>query len=327
MFFPRAKADRQIGGIPTVAFRPRSWRRFTTFRTRDISYTQTKQMTFSCLLEPDSKVIAQSTNRHSTTWLSHHRAFHQSTHYHMAITSSSIPPVNTLSHGYHIIEHSTSQHTTTWLSHHRAFHSQHTTTWLSHHRAFHSQHTTTWLSHHRAFHQSTHYHMAITSSCIPQSTHYHMAITSSCIPPVNTLSHGYHIIVHSTSQHTTTWLSHHRAFHSQHTITWLSHHRAFHSQHTTTWLSHHRAFHQSTHYHMAVTSSIPPVNTLSHGYHILEHPTSQYTTTCCQIIEHSTSQYTTTCCQIIEHSTSQYTTTCCQIIVHPTSQYTTTRWQ
>ena len=199
MFFPRAKADRQIGGIPTVAFRPRSWRRLTTFRTRDISYTQTKQMTFSCLLEPDSKVIAQSTNRHSTTWwshhcafhqsthyhmaitsscippvsqhtitwLSHHRAFHQSTHYHMAITSSSIPPVNTLPHGYHIIEHSTSQHTTTWLSHHRAFH---------------------------------------------QSAHYHMAITSSSIPPVSTLSHGYHI-EHPTSQHTTTWLSHHRAFH------------------------------------------------------------------------------------------------------------------
>ena len=160
MFFPRAKADRQIGGIPTVAFRPRSWRRLTTFRTRDISYTQTKQMTFSCLLEPDSKVIAQSTNRHSTTWWSHHCAFHQSTHYHMAITSSSIPQVNTLTHGYHIIEHSTSQHTTTWLSHHRAFH------------------------------QSAHYHMAITSSSIPPVSTLPHAVRSSCIPPVSTLPQG-----------------------------------------------------------------------------------------------------------------------------------------
>ena len=47
-----------------------------------------------------------STNCYSTTWWSGHRAFHQSTQYHIAVRSSGIPPVNTLPHGGQIIAHS-----------------------------------------------------------------------------------------------------------------------------------------------------------------------------------------------------------------------------
>ena len=109
----------------------------------------------------------------------------------MAVTSSYIPPVNTLPHGGQIIVHFPSQHTTTWRSDHRAFPPS-----THYHTAVRpscippvntlphggqiivhspSQHTTTWRSDHRAF---------------PQSTHYHVAVRSSYIPPVNTLPHG-----------------------------------------------------------------------------------------------------------------------------------------
>ena len=63
-----------------------------------------------------------STSQHSTTRWSDHRAFHQSTQYHMVFRSPYIPPVNTLPHGGQIIVHSTSQHSTTWWSDHRVFH-------------------------------------------------------------------------------------------------------------------------------------------------------------------------------------------------------------
>ena len=68
----------------------------------------------------------------------------------------------------------------------------------------------------------------------------------SCTPPVNTVPHSGQI-VHSTSQHSTTWRSD-------------------------------RAFHQTTQYHMAVRSCTPPVNTVPHGGQIV-HSTSQHTTT------------------------------------------------
>ena len=82
------------------------------------------------------KIIVHSTCQHSTTWWSDHRAFHQSTQYHMVVKSSCISPVNTDPHGGQIIVHSTCQHSTTWWSDHRAFH------------------------------LSTQYHMMVKSSCI-----------------------------------------------------------------------------------------------------------------------------------------------------------------
>ena len=79
------------------------------------------------------------------------------------------------------------------------------------------------------------------------------------------------------------------------------------SQHSTTWRSDHRAFHQSiychmavrsscippvTYYHMVVRSScIPPVNILPHVGQIVVHATSQHTATCDQIIVHSTNYH------------------------------------
>ena len=78
-----------------------------------------------------------SLGQHSTTGWSEHRAFHQSTQYHMAVRASCIPPVHTVPHGGQITVHSTSPHSTTWRSDQRAFH------------------------------QSTQYHMAGRSSCIP----------------------------------------------------------------------------------------------------------------------------------------------------------------
>ena len=97
-----------------------------------------------------------------------------------------------------------------------------------------------------------------------------MVDISTCIPPVNTTSHGGHIIVHSTRQHNTTWWSDQRVFHPS-----TQHHMAVTSssispvnttphggqinvhstcQPNTTWRSHHRAFHPSTQHHVAVRS-------------------------------------------------------------------------
>ena len=85
------------------------------------------------------------------------------------------------------------------------------------------------------------------------------------------------LIVHSTSQHSTTWWSEHRAFRKAklprggqivHST----------SQHSTSWWSD-RAFHQSTQYLMVVRSCIPAVNTVPHGGQIV-HSTSQHSTTC-----------------------------------------------
>ena len=78
----------------------------------------------------------------------------------------------------------------------------------------------------------------------------------SCIPPVSTLPHGGQI-VHSTSQHTTTWWSVNtvphggqiKPFHQSahyHMVVRSNHST---SQHTTTRRSD-RAFHQSTQYHI-----------------------------------------------------------------------------
>ena len=122
-----------------------------------------------------------SCSQHSTTWWSDHCAFYRSTQYHMVVRSLCIPPVNTVPHD-RIIVHSTCQHSTTW-----------------------------WADH-CAFHWSTKYHMMIQSLCIPPSTQYHIMV-QSCIPPVNTVPHGGHIKMHSTSQHSTTRWSDHRAFH------------------------------------------------------------------------------------------------------------------
>ena len=129
------------------------------------------------------QIIVPSTSQHRITRRSDHRAFHQSTQNHTAIRSSCIPPVNTVPYGSQIIVHSTSQHSTTWWSDHRAFH------------------------------QSTQYHMVVRSSCIsPVNTVPH-GVRSPCISPVNTVQHGAQIIVHHTSQHSTTWWSDHRASH------------------------------------------------------------------------------------------------------------------
>ena len=98
----------------------------------------------------------------------------------------------------------------------------------------------------------------------------------SCTSSVNSVPHCGHFVVHSTSQHNTTWRSDHRAFH-QSTQFHIVHSI---SQHSSTWRSDHRAFHQSTQFHMAVRSScIPPVNTIPHGGQIIVHSTSQHSTT------------------------------------------------
>ena len=78
---------------------------------------------------------------------------------------------------------------------------------------------------------------------------YHMEVRW-CIPPVNTVGGQ---MVHSTSQHSTTWWS----VRAQHSTTWWSD-GAFHQYHSTTWWSD-GAFHQSTQYHMMVRCCIPPV--------------------------------------------------------------------
>ena len=137
-----------------------------------------------------------SPRQHSTTWLSDHRAFPQTTQHHMVVRLSFIPPDNTVQHGGQIIVHSTSQHSTTWWSDHRAFHqSTHGGQIIVHST---SPHSTTWRSDHRTFHQTT---------------QYHTVVRPSCIPPVHTVPHGGQIIVHSTSPHSTTWWSDHCAFH------------------------------------------------------------------------------------------------------------------
>ena len=115
-----------------------------------------------------------------------------------------------------------------------------------------------------------------------QPTQCHMVVRSSCIPPANTVTHCGQIIMHSTSQHSTTWWSDHRPFHQPtqyHMVVRSSSippantvphggqiivHST--SQHSTTWWSDHRPFHQPTQCHMVVRSScIPPASTVPHG--------------------------------------------------------------
>ena len=128
--------------------------------------------------------------QHCTTWRSDHCVFHQSTLYHMAVRSLSIPPVNTVPHGGQIIVYSVSQHCTILRSDHRVFH------------------------------LSTLHYMAVRSLCIipvntvphrhrvfRQSTLYHMAVKSSCIPSVTTVLYGGQLIVYSTNEQCTIWWS------------------------------------------------------------------------------------------------------------------------
>ena len=97
--------------------------------------------------------------------------------------------------------------------------------------------------------------------CLCETNDIHFStgirLRSPCIPPVNTVPHGGQIIVHSTSQHSTTWRSDH---------------------HSTTWWSDHRAFRQLTQCHMVVRSScIPPVNTITWwSDHCAFHQSAQY---------------------------------------------------
>ena len=73
---------------------------------------------------------------------------------------------------------------------------------------------------------------------------------TSCTESVSTLPYGSQIIVYSTSEH------------------------------STTWRSDHRAFYQSAHYHTVVRSScIPPVNTVPHGGQIIVYSTSEHSIT------------------------------------------------
>ena len=127
--------------------------------TKDSKCNQMKkirQITIICVLESDS----DSTSQHSTTLWSEHRAFHQSTQYHMVVRSSRIPPVNTVPHGGQIMcipPVNTVPHGGQIIVH------------------FTSQHSTTWRSDHRAFHQST---------------QYHTVVRLSCVLPINTVPHG-----------------------------------------------------------------------------------------------------------------------------------------
>ena len=149
----------------------------------------------------------------------------------------------------------------------------------------------------------------------------------SCIPPVSTLPHGGQI-VHSTSQHTTTWWS----------VNTVPHGGQI------------KPFHQSAHYHMVVRSCIPPVSTLPHGGQIkpLHQPTHYHMVVRSCIPPVSTLPHggqLTQCHMAVRsnHSTSQRTTTWWSDqtippvstlphggqIVHSTSQHSTTlvvRW-
>ena len=161
---------------------------------------------------PHGGQMVHSTSQHS--WWSD-GAFHQSTQYHMVVSSCTtqyhmvvrwcippvpqyhmvvrwcIPPVNTVPHDGQML-HSTSttvphggqmvHSTSTTVSHggqivHSA--SQHSW-WQTVHSI--SQHNTTWWSD-STFHQSTQYHMVV-SWCIPPVTQYHM-VFGWCIPPVS----------------------------------------------------------------------------------------------------------------------------------------------
>ena len=191
---------------------------------------------------PHGGRIVHSTNQHSTTWWSD-GAFHQSTH---LVVTWCIPPVYTVPHGGQML-HSTS----TTVSHGgQSVHSNSQHSWWQIVHSI-SQHNTTWWSD-DAFHQSTQYHMVVRW-CIPPVPQYHM-VFGWCIPPVNTLGGQICIppvnpvggqMVHSTSQHSTTW--------------WTD-----------------GAFHQSSQYHMVFRSCIPPVTTVPHGGQIV-HSTSQST--------------------------------------------------
>ena len=126
------------------------------------------------------------------------------------------------------------------------------------------------------------FNFCIHSSPQGRSTQYNGVARSLCNPPVNAGPQGCQIIMHSTSQHSTTWQSDHCAFHQPiqyqmavrssfiPPVNTVPHggqiivHSS--SQHNTTWWSEHRAFNQPTQYHMVVRSScIPPVSTGPHG--------------------------------------------------------------
>ena len=54
------------------------------------------------------------------------------------------------------------------------------------------------------FHQLKQYHIVVRHCAFHQLSQYHMVVRSLRIPPVNTVPHSGRIIVHSTSQHSTT---------------------------------------------------------------------------------------------------------------------------
>ena len=180
--------------------------------------------------------------------------FHQSTLYHMAVRSLSIPPVNTVPHGGQIIVYSVSQH----------YHMGGQIIVYSV-----SQHCTISRSDHCVFCQSTLYHMEVRSSRIPSvntalyggqiivyySSQYNTT-SSSCIPSVNTVPYRGQIIVYFVSKHCTIWRSDHRVFHLS-----TQHYMAVRSLciiPVNTIPHRHRVFRQSTMYHMVVRSCILP---------------------------------------------------------------------
>ena len=155
------------------------------------------------------QITVHSTNQHSTTWWSDHRAFHQSKQNHVRVRLSCIYQ----SIQYHMAVRSlcsTSQHSTTWWSDHQPtpYHMEVRSSCIPPvktvpHGKFISQHRTTWWSDH----QPTSYHMVVRSSAniVPhggqiisqhrttwwsdhQPTPYHMVVRSSCIPPVNSIT-------------------------------------------------------------------------------------------------------------------------------------------
>ena len=132
-----------------------------------------------------------------------------------------------------------------------------------------------------------------------------MADRSSCNPPVNTEPHGGQIIMHSTSQHRTTWRSDHRAFHQS-----TQNHMAVRS-----------SFIPSAQNHMAVKSSyIPPVNTEPHGGQIIVHSVNTEPHGC-QIIVHSTSHHSTTWRSDLVHFRSTQNHMVVRLSCIPSTQY------
>ena len=120
------------------------------------------------------------------------------------------------------------------------------------------QYIITWWS---DLHQLAQYHMVVRSP--PVST----VPNGGQITPVSTVLHGGQIIVHSISQHSTTWWSdlhrsvqYHMVVRSPPVSTVPHGGQITTGQYSTTWWSDH---HRSAQYHMVVRS--PPVSTVPHG--------------------------------------------------------------